>query len=92
MEVSLSNFRSLLQQARDGDTHALGVSLQKHREYLRNLAQRSLDTALGGRLDASDIVQQTCLSAIRYFPKFDGEEPAQFWRGWHKFRSETCKM
>ena len=77
-DVSDSQFRGLLQQARAGDEQALGIVLQKYRDYLRNLAQRSLNGPLGARLDSSDIVQQTCLSAIRFFPKFQGEEPAEF--------------
>ena len=77
-DVSDSQFRGLLQQAREGDEQALGIVLQQYRDYLRNLAQQSLDGPMGARLDPSDIVQQTCLSAIRFFPKFQGDEPAEF--------------
>lgn len=82
-EISSSNFRDLLRQARDGDEQAFGRVLQQFRDYLRNLAQQSLAGPLGARVDPSDIVQQTCLSAIRFFPRFQGDDPNEFlaWLG-----------
>lgn len=48
-----------LQQARDGDTDALGALLDEFRPYLKLLAQRAMDGQLAGRIDSSDVVQQT---------------------------------
>ena len=67
----------LLARARRGDPDALGELLGRHRGYLRVIAERIIGRRLGNRLDVSDIVQQTCLSAfgkIEDFPGVDAEE------------------
>ena len=72
MAGSKQGLAELIAQARAGDANALGRLLDEYRDYLRLLAQRALDGRLAGRIDASDIVQQTCLSAIRRFQEFEG--------------------
>lgn len=62
----------LLRQAVNGDREALGDLLQRFRPYLRILARRQLDSAMNARMDASDVVQQTCLEAHRDFAAFQG--------------------
>jgi RNA polymerase sigma-70 factor (ECF subfamily) len=68
----------LLRQARAGDSQAAGLLLEKYRPYLRIIAERLLDQNLNARLDASDLVQQTCLSVLGRLPNFDGTDEAQF--------------
>lgn len=68
----------LLSQAFGGDKGALGRLLELHRGYLRALAQRKLGGGLDARLSASDLVQQTCLSALRNFPQFHGQQVGEF--------------
>lgn len=70
--------RDLIRQAQDGDEAALASLLSAHREQLRQMADRALPDRLKARVDASDIVQQTCLSALRQIEQFEGNEPAQF--------------
>jgi RNA polymerase sigma-70 factor, ECF subfamily len=70
-----------LQQARDGDSDALGVLLDEFRPYLKLMAQRAMDGRLAGRIDSSDVVQQTYLSAVRKFDEFTGEN-ADALAGW----------
>lgn len=77
MSESADNLPSLLQRARSGDAQALGVLLDEFRPYLRLLAQRAIDGRLAGRLDDSDVVQQTYLSAVRRFAEFSGETTEQ---------------
>jgi len=72
MPGSEQGLSDLIAQARAGDDESLGQLLDKYRDYLRLLAQRAMDGRLAGRIDASDIVQQTCLSAIKRFSEFDG--------------------
>jgi RNA polymerase sigma-70 factor, ECF subfamily len=78
METSLPQLADLLARARAGDGEAAGVLLEKYRPYLRILAERQLDQNLAARLDASDLVQQTCLSVLGRLPQFDGQDEAQF--------------
>jgi len=75
--------QKLLSQAFGGDKDALGRLLDLHRGYLRAIAQRELGGKLDARLDASDLVQQTCLSACREFSQFEGRQVGEFivWLG-----------
>lgn len=68
----------LIERARAGDQAALGELLEQCRGFLWRLADQGLDDRAAGRIDASDVVQQTCLSVHRQILKFDGRDPAQF--------------
>jgi RNA polymerase sigma-70 factor (ECF subfamily) len=63
----------LLRQARRGDTLALGQLLELYRNYLGLLGRLQIDRRLRGKLDASDLVQETFLKAHRHFSQFRGE-------------------
>ena len=54
-----------------------GDSLEGFRSYLRLLANMQLDRRLRGKLDASDIVQQTMLQAHKARHQFQGENDKQ---------------
>ena len=73
-----SQVRTLIRRARKGDQDALGELLDRHRAYLRVLAKRHVDGKLAVRVDASDLVQKTCLSVCRNFSKFDGTGVDEF--------------
>ena len=74
-----SNFSVvLLKQARMGEQAALGQLLERLRPWLRVIADGRLGTRLAARLDASDVVQQTCLSIYKRIQQFEGDEIAQF--------------
>jgi len=68
----------LIHRARSGDRVAVDELLGEYRGQLLAAAKRALDPRLQGRLDASDVVQQTCLSVFRQIDEFVGDEPAQF--------------
>ncbi len=78
MNSAVSKHRELIHRARAGDEEALGRLLDGHRAYLKLLAQRAVGGRLEARLDSSDLVQQTCLSAFKNFGRFDGDDEAQF--------------
>jgi RNA polymerase sigma-70 factor, ECF subfamily len=67
----------LIDRARAGDRGALGTLLDRYRDLLRRLASRDMDPALGRRLDASDLVQQTFLEAAESFDRFRGTGEAE---------------
>jgi RNA polymerase sigma-70 factor (ECF subfamily) len=68
----LADAELLLQRARSGDKEALGELLRFYRPYLSLLARLKADRQLQAKLDDSDLVQETCLSAHRDFAKFRG--------------------
>src|SRR6478672_7659060 len=64
----------LIQEARDGNETALGRLLELYRNYLRLLARLEIGRRLQGKLDASDLVQETFTEAHRNFALFRGQE------------------
>lgn len=71
-------FAELLERARLGDRDAVGELLDGYRPWLRVLAQRQISRRLEKRLDASDVIQQTCLSAVAKIDLFNGNTEAEF--------------
>jgi RNA polymerase sigma-70 factor (ECF subfamily) len=63
---------TLVAQARAGDRAALGVLLDRYRNYLRLMARSLINRALEAKFDASDLVQETFLKAHREFGQFAG--------------------
>jgi RNA polymerase sigma-70 factor (ECF subfamily) len=62
----------LLLEARSGDTATLGRLLELYRRYLALLARVQIGQRLQGKVDASDVVQETFLEAHRRFTGFRG--------------------
>ena len=62
---------------RSGDLDAGNELLKRYRPWLRLLARLQVDPQLDRRFDASDIVQQTMLEAVRDFPQFQGTTEAE---------------
>ena len=51
--------------------------LESYRSYLRLLTRLHLDDRLRGKVDPSDVVQQTMLRAVQGWDQFHGTAPAQ---------------
>jgi RNA polymerase sigma-70 factor, ECF subfamily len=67
----------LLGQARAGDGPALGQLLELYRHYLALLARMQIGRRLQGKVDASDLVQETFLKAHRGFAQFRGSSEGE---------------
>ncbi|MHC4955761.1 MAG: sigma-70 family RNA polymerase sigma factor, partial [Planctomycetota bacterium] len=73
MEVNdSSGTDSLIEAARRGDEDAQGRLFDAYRAYLRLLARVEVGRGLQAKIDASDIVQETFLTAHRSFGGFRG--------------------
>ena len=56
---------ALVEQAADGDSAALAELFRRHRKRLRQMVRLRLDRRLQGRVDPSDIIQETYIDAAR---------------------------
>ncbi len=65
----------------DNNAHGHMRSLVEYRDYLLTLARLQLGMQWQGKLDASDIVQQTILRAHAGIDQFRGQTEAE-WLGW----------
>jgi RNA polymerase sigma-70 factor (ECF subfamily) len=71
----------LLADARQRQSECLGTLLELYRNYLLLLARTQIDLHLQGRVDASDLVQETFLDACRDFSQFRGQSEREL-LGW----------
>lgn len=60
----------LLRNARNGDRDALNEVLVKHRDRLKRMIAVRMNQKLNGRLDASDVIQDTYAEAARVLDRF----------------------
>ena len=60
----------LLARAAEGEQRAWEVLLDRHRDRLRRMVALRLDRRLQGRVDASDVVQEASLEAVRRLPEY----------------------
>jgi RNA polymerase sigma-70 factor (ECF subfamily) len=67
----------LLRDARTADRSALGRLLELYRNYLALLARLEIGRRLRGKVDESDLVQETFLEAHRHFGRFRGTTEAE---------------
>jgi RNA polymerase sigma-70 factor (ECF subfamily) len=72
-----SSPEQLLRLARGGDGPALGQLLELYRSYLELLARLQIGRRLQGKVDASDLVQETFLQAHEHFAQFQGESEGE---------------
>jgi RNA polymerase sigma-70 factor (ECF subfamily) len=67
----------LLARARAGDKEALGRLCELYRNYLALLARVQVGRRLRGKVDDSDLIQETFLQAHRHFGGFRGRTEAE---------------
>jgi RNA polymerase sigma-70 factor (ECF subfamily) len=70
----------LLREARAGDGATLGRLLEQYRRYLALIANVQIGQRLRGKVDASDVVQETFLEAHRNFGRFRGTSEGELVR------------
>src|SRR5262245_47471701 len=67
----------LLRLALANDDQALGQLLEQYRDYLELLARLQIGRRFQGKVDPSDLVQETFLAAYRNFARFRGTTDAE---------------
>ncbi len=77
-DSSSGSLQQLLLDAKGGNTDSLGRLLESYQNYLKLLAHSQLDAQVRGRVNPSDVVQETMLEAHCDFPKFRGTSDGEF--------------
>ena len=67
-----------LLRARGGDGIALGQLMDRHKDYMTTFVQLQLGRRMQSKVEASDVVQEAMLDAIRQFPAFRGTTEIEF--------------
>jgi len=67
----------LIANAKSGCTRSRGQLFDQFRNYLKTLARVHVSSALRGKTDASDLVQETFLRAHEAFALFRGSTEAE---------------
>jgi RNA polymerase sigma-70 factor (ECF subfamily) len=71
----------LLRRVRSGDQESFGLLLDRYCNYLTLLARLQIGRRLQGKIDPSDVVQETFLQAHSKFAQFQGRTEAEL-VGW----------
>ena len=79
MPTAAPDTDELLDLCEQGDATARDRLLDRHRGRLRRMIDAHLDPRLAGRLDSSDVVQDTLAAAARKLPKYLRERPLPFY-------------
>lgn len=77
-EDQSANTNHLLEQAQAGDQRALEALFADHRKYLRRVVELRMSDTLKGRVDPSDVVQETHLAATRRLSHFLSDRRVSF--------------
>lgn len=67
--------------AKEGSSADLGMLFERYRPYLLAIALQELPARLGGKVGASDIVQESLLKSCEQFASFQGNTPEEL-AGW----------
>lgn len=77
-ERNESQFENLFRQARTGNEQDRAKLLESFRDYLRNIAARTLTPEVGGKLSVSDLVQSAIIEAHRDFETCEATNHIEF--------------
>lgn len=78
MTAESSHTNELLRRSAGGDEEALQELFSQHREQLKRMVRLRLDRRLHGRLDESDVLQESLLEAARKLPAYLDEPTLPF--------------
>jgi RNA polymerase sigma-70 factor (ECF subfamily) len=81
MTTDPSESSDLMRRAGQGDAQVLGQLLETHRKRLRRMVRLRLDPRLQGRIDPSDVIQETYLEAAERLAEYlrDPKMPFFLW-------------
>ena len=74
-----SESEQLVRQAQAGDGQALGELFERYRDRLRQMVRLRLDRRLYGRIDPSDVLQETYVDLSKRFPEYAANPAVPFY-------------
>jgi RNA polymerase sigma-70 factor, ECF subfamily len=79
MSTPDTDSEELVRQASRGDQAAVAELLQRHRGRLRQMVRMRMDPRIRGRLDPSDVIQETFMTASQQLPQYLQTRPLPFY-------------
>ncbi len=77
-DITNEGIESLIENARGGDSGALGELLARYRKYLVFLARTQLHHQMQAKADPSDLAQEVCMAAHDGIKNFQGNTTEDF--------------
>ncbi len=87
-DAGVSDTDDLIIRALRGDAEAGGRLLDRHRDRLRRMIASRIDRRILGRVDPSDVVQETLAAAARGLPAYLRDRPLPFFAWLRQFARE----
>ena len=80
MEIPSNDHTEALERAKSGDQQAIAELFDSHRERLKRFVSIRLDPRLAGRVDASDVLQETYVDVHKRIHEYsEGDLPFFLW-------------
>jgi|WetSurMetagenome_2_1015567.scaffolds.fasta_scaffold50945_2 RNA polymerase sigma-70 factor, ECF subfamily len=84
MSTNPDETRTLLERVKNGDASAFEGLFKRHREQLHKAIAMRMDRRVAARVDASDVLQETYMEAVKRLPNYLKQEemPFYLWLHW----------
>jgi RNA polymerase sigma-70 factor, ECF subfamily len=84
MSANPDETRTLLERVKNGDASAFEELFKRHRAQLHKAIAMRMDRRVAARVDASDVLQETYMEAVKRFPSYLQQEkmPFSLWLLW----------
>jgi RNA polymerase sigma-70 factor (ECF subfamily) len=92
LERELQRTRQLIDAARAGAREAYDELLRLHRAFLERQLHGRLPAALKGRVEASDVIQEALIDAVRHFDRFEYRGRGSFGRWLARILDNRARM
>lgn len=79
MNLNGTDTDTMLRRAAAGDHVSIDALLEQHRSALKKMLAVRMDPRVQGRIDPSDVVQETLTLASQRLPKYAAEQPIPFY-------------
>jgi RNA polymerase sigma-70 factor (ECF subfamily) len=79
MRTSEPDTEELVRRAGGGDESAVRVLFERHRGRLAQMVRARMDPRMRGRIDPSDVIQETLVAASQRLPRYAAERPLPFY-------------